>query len=326
MSKAEEVLQSEEIGEEPGVEVDAEGAVIEQGQKDAAEDAQATAGEDHDEPIREQELSEEDREAIRQRRREDRQRKKHHRQEVVAAKDRLISSLQRQNQDLASRLSHIEQRQRGVDVARLDADLSEAISTAEEAKRHLGSAAESADGTGVADATELYYAARRKAEYLGSVKQKLAEQARAPQAPQLDQEMVNHAAQWMNKNKWYNPDPRSVDEDSAVTRAVDSALVAEGYDPRTREYWEELSDRVSRRLPHRFEDAKGVKNGKNGSNAHSPVGGSGKESTSPGEFSKFYVSPERVRAMRDAGIWEDDVKRAAMLKKYQQYDKAKGSR
>ena len=49
----------------------------------------------------------------------------------------------------------------------------------------------------------------------------------------------------------------------------------------------------------------------------SVVTGSGKESaTSSGGKNTFTLTPEQVRAMKDAGMWDDPEKRAKMTRRY----------
>lgn len=315
-----------EVGEEAGVYVNEKGEEIaadervgraptEQKPLIGRDEGHEEEDEEEGEEAAPEGASDEDREAIRERRRKERQQRKQYRKERDAAKDRLISSLQRQIQDMSTRVAQTEQRQMGVDFARLEKELQDAIQTAEEAKNHLKTAAESNDGTGVADATELYYAARRKAEYLSGIKQQATKAVRQPAAPQLDPELQSHASQWLTQNKWFNL--HGQDEDSSITRVIDNQLAMEGYDPRTKEYWEELTDRLATKLPHRF-------NGKANGRARSPVGGSGRDAAAGNGAAgngKFYLSAERVRAMKDAGIWDSEEKRSAMIKKYREYDK-----
>lgn len=266
----------------------------------------------------EESTTDEDRESVRVRRREERQIQKQRRREASANKDRLISSLQRQNQEMAERLAQVESRQVGNDFDRLDRDLQQALRTANEAKEHIKNSATAADGEGVAEATDLYYKAMRRAEQIAAIKQN-ASRPRAPNKPQIERKVV-HANKWMNENDWY--DPEGDDEDSELVRSIDNRLAKEGFDPNTPEYWEELTDRIHEKLPHKFEGHSSGKNGKK--NVGSPVSGSGRENGGKTSSSgKFYLSAERVKAMKDSGLWDDEKKRAAMIKSYQAYDRKK---
>lgn len=310
-------LFDEDNVEEKGVTVDKEGKVLE-----ASQEVEGGQDEDEEEPAPVVvQGGTEDREAIREARRIERQDKKQRARERDANKDRLISSLQRQVNDLSARVAQTHRRQEGFDIARLDAELASAEQTAAEAQQILADAVEKADGKGAADANELYYAARKRAEVLKGAKEKIARFSSQPTA-QLDPGLVSNAKAWMGKNEWFSP--TSTDEDSMVTRAIDDFLAAEGYDPRTSEYWDELDDRLAKKLPHRYR----VQPTSNNNNS-TRVSGSGKNSSragSPsnteGEGSGFYLSPARVRAIKDAGKWDDAKQRTAMIKRYKEYDAA----
>ena len=44
--------------------------------------------------------------------------------------------------------------------------------------------------------------------------------------------------------------------------------------------------------------------------------GSSRESAPRGSGNSFVLEPEQVRAMKDAGMWDDAQKRAKMIKRY----------
>lgn len=261
--------------------------------------------------------TDEEREAIRARRREERKNKKKRGHEREQAKDRLISSLQMQLQDVSTRLAQVDKRQSGTDFAKLEEELNQAIATANEAKEHLKNAAKDNDGEGVAEATDLYYTARRRAEFLAGVKQKVVKGA-GQSGEQLDSRIVQNASKWMNSNSWYRHG--GTDTDSVITKAVDDQLVRDGYDPRTPEYWDELNDRLAEKLPHRF---KGKPQNRNNT---PPVSGSDKDSPSGGVKTpgKFLLSAARVQALKDSGVWDDPEARARMIERYRKYDKENG--
>jgi hypothetical protein len=91
-------------------------------------------------------------------------------------------------------------------------------------------------------------------------------------------------------------------------------------DPSSDAYWDELDNRLSKYLPHRFaeEEDSGYSQPKGGRRGP-PVGG-GREMSAPGS-KKVYVSAERVQAMKDAGYWDDPVLRQRMLKRYAEVDR-----
>jgi hypothetical protein len=120
----------------------------------------------------------------------------------------------------------------------------------------------------------------------------------------------------MRNNDWYDPNGR--DPDSKIALTLDQALTEEGWDPKTSEYWDELDNRLQRYLPHRY-------NSNNNDESYSRrrpknvVTSSGRESSSSGGGrNTFTLSPEQVRAMKDAGMWDDTEKRAKMIRRYAQ--------
>jgi hypothetical protein len=118
----------------------------------------------------------------------------------------------------------------------------------------------------------------------------------------------------MENNSWYDPNGR--DPDSKVALTIDQALAEEGWDPKTGEYWEELENRLQRYLPHRYT---GETNEAPASRPkpRSVITSSGRESaSSAGGKNTFTLSPDQVRAMKDAGLWDDPEKRARMIRRY----------
>jgi hypothetical protein len=77
--------------------------------------------------------------------------------------------------------------------------------------------------------------------------------AEAPRQQSMDSLALNRAKSWAAENNWFKPDGK--DADSAVVKALDESLMAEGFNPATQEYWDELTDRASRYLPHRFAES-----------------------------------------------------------------------
>jgi hypothetical protein len=119
----------------------------------------------------------------------------------------------------------------------------------------------------------------------------------------------------MEKQDWYDPNGR--DMDSRVAKQVDEALVAEGWDPNGKDYWDELDNRLQKYLPHRYNARTDVSS--SSKRPRSVVTGSGREGiNSSSGRNTFTLQPEQVRAMKDAGFWDDPLKRNKMIKRYAQ--------
>jgi len=255
-----------------------------------------------------------DAERLREQKRQKRRARKEYHKQVSAEKDVKLTLLERQNQELLERLSVLERKSHGSDIARLNKAIEDQAARIAFAKSKIAEATSSGNGELLTSAQEMWFEARRQYEALDALKKKATQQPqqRTIQAP--DQQLQRLANQWMGKNDWY--DPQGKDPDSRVALAIDQAMGEEGYDPRTREYWDELDNRLQKYLPHRYtEDA--TERPTRTSRPRSAVTGSGRESaSSSGGKNSFTLSPDQVRAMKDAGMWDDAEKRAKMIRRY----------
>ena len=93
------------------------------------------------------------------------------------------------------------------------------------------------------------------------------------------------------------------------------AARAEGWNPATSDYWDEMDNRLRRYLPHRYNDVHEESSSRR--KPRSPVTSSGRENaSSAGGRQSFELTTEQVRAMKDAGFWDDPKKRLSMIKRY----------
>jgi hypothetical protein len=253
-------------------------------------------------------------EAIRSAKRAKRKARKDYHRQVEAEKSVRLEQLQRQNQELLERLSVLEKKTHGSDLARIDAKIEEQENRIAFAKQKIAQAIEAQDGQTVTSAQDMLYEARRNLEVLQNFKKRAVaptpQRTIAPPDPMIQR----YAKSWMEQNPWYNPNGR--DPDSRVALTIDGALTEEGFDPKTSEYWEELDSRLQKYLPHRYTDEADEKPVQRKPRA--VVTGSGRENaTSSGNKpGSFTLTPEQVRAMKDAGMWDDAQKRLKMIKRY----------
>jgi len=251
--------------------------------------------------------------AIRAARRDKRKAKKQFHLQQQVEKDLKYNQIMRQNQDLMQRLSSVEQRTHGSELARVDKAIEDHQVRLQYAKMKMAESASANDGESMANAQEMWYDARQKVEALENLRRQ-ASQAPRQQAIAPDMAVQRHATAWMERNEWY--DPQTKDVDSKIAKVVDEGLVADGYDPRSQEYWEELDNRLQTRLAHRYTDDSDEKPFVN-KRPRSAVTGSGRESAaSSGGRNTFTLSADQVRAMKDAGMWDDPALRSKMIKRY----------
>lgn len=286
------------------------------GDEERDEDDERRAKKDEDEED-DKNLSEEERKKVRERRREERKLRK----ERKEAAERELALLRREVQELREKQTNTERRATSTEFQRIEAGINDSLSQMEEAKRLAAQALKEQNGEAHAEAMEAYYEARSRAEYLNRMKHGFLQQQEREQAqPKVDPMVASHARSWMAKNTWY--DPRGGDEDSKIALAVDESMAAQGFDPRTPQYWDEFNKRLAKRLPHRVkldkEDADDLDDDID--DRPSRTQGSGRERAAPGKTT-YKLSAARVAAMKEAGVWDDPKERAKYIKRYMDYDK-----
>jgi hypothetical protein len=261
--------------------------------------------------------SEEDRERIREARREERKLKKELQKQREVSSKHKISALERRNEDLARRLAAVENTAASYQFAQVDKAIEDEATRVEYAKMKLVQAAQANDANAQVEYLEQLQEAKTKLSQIQAYKKQQLDNAKNPKQNvpnEVSTEVQRQATTWLKDNKWYDPQAR--DTDSKIAKLVDQDLAAEGWDPSDPEYWDELDNRLSARLPHRYSAKGGTSNRRGGPTASSrtanPSGKAGNTIT---------LSRERVSAIKDAGAWDDPVKRSKMIKAYAQFDK-----
>lgn len=139
-----------------------------------------------------------------------------------------------------------------------------------------------------------------------------------------DARVVDLANRWTAANPWYQRDGST--EESAIVNAIDSRLVAEGYNPSTTEYWNELTNRVKGRLVPQSSGREARDNApESRERKKAPPLGNGRDHAPASTRKEVYVTPDRKQAMIDAGIWDDPSRRTRMLKAYADFDRDQSS-
>lgn len=307
---SEEQEQANEVLKELGA---GEPEQVEDKPESAAETVDDELGPEHDDK------TEEEREAIRARRRKERLDKKNFRKEKEDSYRREIAGLKRQLDEVNQWKNVVERRNNQSGAAQLEHAIRETDDTLEVAKRALQEATTTQNGEALVDAQELYYAARKRKEDLERIKAQVAQNSQRQQRPTIDPTVAKKAQDWMVGKDWYNP--QGTNKDSKITMMIDAELNEEGWDPRTEEYWGELDERVKKYLPHRYSDSKDEAPQTPPIRPKPPTGGNGGGNRNSN--SSFTLSPERVRAMKEAGLWDDIEKRKTMTRRYMEQDKKK---
>lgn len=279
---------------------------------DSDEEIEAASNEQDDEE------TDEDREKIREARREERRLKKELSKQRDATARNKISALERRNAELAERLAKVENAAASYQFAQLDKSIEDEATRVEYAKMKMLQAAQSGDAAGQVEFLEQLTDAKERLKQAQYIKKQQLEQAKAPKQNvpnEINIEVQRNATQWLKKNSWYDPQAR--DTDSRIAKVIDQELAQDGWDPSDPEYWEELDNRLSARLPHRYTAKGGQQTRRAGPTASSRVANT--TSAKPGTIT---LSRDRVQAIKDAGAWDDVEKRNKMIRAYAQYDRA----
>ena len=260
--------------------------------------------------------TEDEREQIREARREERRLKKELKKQRDLTAQNKIKALERHNEELARRLAAVESTATSYQFTQIDKAIEDEATRVEYAKMKMLQAAQSGDAAGQVDFLEQLTEAKQRLQQAQHYKKQQLESAKAPKQNvpnEISTEVQQNATKWLKKNSWYDPQAR--DTDSRIAKVIDQELATDGWDPADPEYWEELDNRLSARLPHRYTSKGGSTKKHSGPTASSRVESS---SAKPGTIR---LSPERVQAIRDAGAWDDVEKRNKMIRAYAQYDR-----
>jgi hypothetical protein len=243
-------------------------------------------------------------------------------------KDLRLQQLARENEEFKRRLSEVESKTRQHDVARIDKSLEDSQVRYEYAKMKLAEAVNANDGNAMVEAQELFEQARQEIGQLQQYKRQATQEAQRQPHRQVDApdpSVQRNASEWVKRNSWYNPE--SNDRDSRIAKKMDEVLVEEGWDPKDPDYWDELDSRLQKSLPHRYnkttDDNSVVRKPRN------VVGSSGRETSAAyggSNRTQFVLSPERVKAMKEAGAWESPERKKAMIANFMKYDRENAGR
>lgn len=307
----------------------------EEKEKDAAKPEDERLAQKDDEP---EEKPERHKETSKERR----ERAKKVRQRERAEND----DLRRKNLELERRLVAMETRQASTETSAIDQRITQVTTQIATAGRVMAEALKKPNGAGADEFEEAQKIRDELRDQLAELKasknhhaQQTEERQSAPREnDRPDPRIVRKARDWAAEHDWFQFD--GDDEDSAIVRAIDVRLSQAGFDPTTDEYWEELTERVKRRLPEKFkkgaqkarhEEDDEMDDDEDDEREEREVRASGPKFSSGGrerplKKGEVYVSAERKAAMKEYGVWDDKAARNRMLKKYAQWDAENASK
>ena len=268
-----------------------------------------------------------DSEAVRAAKRARRRAKKDLIRKTNEEKDLRLQQLQRENEEFKRRLANVERETKNSQIARIDKHLEDQKVRLEYAKMKLAEAVRSGDGDAMVEAQTMFNEAQTAVGEFARAKQQAEREAQMAhrEVPVIDPTIQRNAAEWMKRNDWYRPD--TADKDSKIAKKIDELLVTEGWNPSDPDYWDELDSRLQKALPHRY-------NGASGSDSavrkpRNVVGSSGREASAAyggTNRTQFVLSPERVKAMKEAGAWDNPARKKAMIDRFIAFDRSNNNR
>lgn len=281
--------------------------------------------EDSQEDSSTRQVSDEDREAIRERRRREKKLKRERDRQERLRMQNTIFALEKQVEELKKGQGSIQERFQQTEAQKIESEMSELQNIYKQSQKAMEKAVADGDGTAFAEAKSISDRAWAKFNKLDVLKTSFSKQEKqepkeefkeTEQKVKLGPKAQSYGINFIKQNsEWYDPNGGNLD--SKIMMAIDAELYNEGYDPETKDYWDELRDRGAERLPHRFKKQSSAQ-----AKPKSVVGGSGRDSSSS-------VTPEKnlpkefVQTLKIAGYWDDPAKRKAAIKNY--YANRKGA-
>ena len=237
-------------------------------------------------------------------------------------KDVRLQQLARENEQMRQDIDQLKRNTKAEHVVRIEKNIEDAQTRLEYAKMKLAEAASMNDGQAMVEAQTLWQNSQKEVDHLSNLKlQADRELSRPQQNDTSDPAVTRRANEWVRRNSWYDNGLR--DPDSKIAKKMDELMMAQGWNPSDPEYWDELDSRLQKELPHRYNGRNDDEN-RNVRRPRNVVGSAGREASAAyggSNRSQFVLSPERVKAMKDAGAWENPERKARMVKQFIAYDR-----
>lgn len=282
--------------------------------------------EDDDERLGASEDDDDDKDSQKEKRRQSNRARRKRKKESRERDRKELTFLRQRNEDLERRFSAVEERVGHSEVSQIDTRINDTKSKIKLADQVISKAIASQDGDAYTEAQGIRDDLRDTLTRLNYAKATMT--ARTEEQTPPDARLVANAQAWVRDHEWW--DPNGGDQDSRMVSLIDAQLVNEGYDPTSKAYWDELSDRVKEALPHRYEDdddddagangAQRKKKGKKKKPSGGPTMSAGGQER-PLKKNEVYISAERKQAMIEAGVWDDPELRQKYLRSYAKYDR-----
>lgn len=296
------------------------------------------------------------------------------RQRQRAARDKTLAELDAANDKIAKleavvggfapRFDQIDTQRLEARIADVDREIADAASRRAEAARRLQDAMTASDGAAFAEAMQArddaviaFTQATARKQILAAGGPQVLDQARtamrqgaqAPpqqqryQAAPVPRQQQRFTDDFLDQhNEWYDSRPQTRDPDTQIARLIDSQVAADGFNPSTQDYWDELNDRLRERLPHRFAAEQAQQDQRTDQQRAAPrrqaqqparqqpapeqrgprVSGGSDRAGPSGNRAQVHISPQRKQAMIDTGVLDRDGRTVVNPEKFRRQMKA----
>jgi len=306
-------------------------------EEDSTDTSDSDEGDEDSESSEAKKSAEADREAIRERRRREKKMRKERDKREKANMQNLVVSLQQQVRELRDGAGkELYEDIQSLKQDKLEGDMRQLLSIYNDAKLTMQNAIKNNDGEGFVKAKEIsdkawmrYNQLELQRHQRPGTSQASGVASQTREAPQQRSESradaessqdnapsmltprgKQMALNWAQKHSaWYNVE--GAGRESAVVQAIDLDLYKEGYDPNTKEYWDELDDRVKDTLPHRYQNGQAAQRQR----PKQTVGGGGQDGAPSGAAERA-LPAEFVKTLKAAGYWDDAAKKKAAIRNF----------
>lgn len=239
----------------------------------------------------------------------------------------VVAKLAKENEEIKGMAGEFGKREAIRDEQQINDAINSQKGLYTNAERQFTKAIAEGDGPAAAEAQRIMGDAQNKYNQLNNLKsthdsnRRAAETQKKEPVQQKDTRLQQvYISRFLAKNDWF--DPAGSDDDSKLAKKIDNEVASEGFDPNTKEYWDEVEDRLRDEIPHVFRD-EGVRRTIQAKPRPRQTNGSiGADSGSSNSRPNSIKIPERVVKMaKDAGQWDDPKMRQLFVKNWKEQNR-----
>jgi hypothetical protein len=228
-------------------------------------------------------------------------------QDLPVEAQRKVMAERRKARDAQAEADKHRQSQHNAEIERAKSQEQTATNELEKQRQAYRDAVEEGDTDKQLQASEAIADLKYKLNQWSEYRTRLENSSPQPAQQSQPKGTTEEANRWLSRNKWFQ-DPQ-YQEHAQFARTVDKNLVAEGWDPASREYFDELERRMLRKYPDLpIHKAAGGQTTQKRKPKRSPVGAPDKGQATPRQSrgNKVVLTQEDRQNMRRFGLDPND--------------------